>query len=257
MEGRRWCDGLHQAIEAKEGVEIQPRARPSPTITYQNYFRMYDKLAGMTGTADTEAEEFNKIYNLDVVVIPPNRKMVRQDLDDLVYKNERGKFRAVVEEIKQAHERGQPVLVGTASVEKSQVIHTMLDRMGIPHEVSTPSSTSARRTSSPRPAARAPVTVATNMAGRGTDILLGGNAEMVARSQIDPDKDPARFEALHAALKDRVREGEGGGQGPRRPLHRRHRASREPPHRQPAARPRLAARATRAARASSSRSRTT
>ena len=201
MEGRRWSDGLHQAVEAKEGVDIQPESRTLATITYQNYFRMYGKLAGMTGTADTEAEEFNKIYNLDVVVIPPNRKMVRQDQDDLVYKNERGKFRAVVDEIKQAHERGQPVLVGTASVEKSQVIHTMLERMGIPHEVLNAKQHEREAYIIAQAGRRGAVTVATNMAGRGTDILLGGNAEMVARSQIDPDKDPTRFEALHQALK--------------------------------------------------------
>ncbi len=201
MEGRRWSDGLHQAVEAKEGVDIQPESRTLATITYQNYFRMYDKLAGMTGTADTEAEEFNKIYNLDVVVIPPNRKMVRQDQDDLVYKNERGKFRAVVEEIKQAHERGQPVLVGTASVEKSQVIHNMLERMSIPHEVLNAKQHEREAYIIAQAGRRGAVTVATNMAGRGTDILLGGNAEMVARSQIDPDKDPTRFEALHQALK--------------------------------------------------------
>ena len=201
MEGRRWSDGLHQAIEAKEGVEIQPESQTLATITYQNYFRMYAKLAGMTGTADTEAEEFNKIYNLDVVVIPPNRSMVRQDQDDLVYKNERGKFKAVIEEIKSAHERGQPVLVGTASVEKSQVIHTMLERMGIPHEVLNAKQHEREAYIVAQAGRKGAVTVATNMAGRGTDILLGGNAEMVARAQIDPDKEPARFEALHAALK--------------------------------------------------------
>ena len=201
MEGRRWSDGLHQAVEAKEGVDIQPESRTLATITYQNYFRMYGKLAGMTGTADTEAEEFNKIYNLDVVVIPPNRKIMHQDQNDLVYKNERGKFRAVVDEIKQAHERGQPVLVGTASVEKSQVIHTMLERMGIPHEVLNAKQHEREAYIIAQAGRRGAVTVATNMAGRGTDILLGGNAEMVARSQIDPDKDPTRFEALHQALK--------------------------------------------------------
>jgi preprotein translocase subunit SecA len=201
MEGRRWSDGLHQAIEAKEGVEIQPESQTLATITYQNYFRMYDKLAGMTGTADTEAEEFHKIYNLEVIVIPPNRKMVRQDQDDLVYKNERGKFRAVVAEIKQAHERGQPVLLGTASVEKSQVIHAMLEREGIPHEILNAKQHEREAYIIAQAGRRGAVTVATNMAGRGTDILLGGNAEMVARSQIDPEQDQARFDALHAALK--------------------------------------------------------
>jgi|JI6StandDraft_1071083.scaffolds.fasta_scaffold00254_9 preprotein translocase subunit SecA len=213
MEGRRWSDGLHQAVEAKEGVDIQPESRTLATITYQNYFRMYDKLAGMTGTADTEAEEFNKIYNLDVVVIPPNRKMVRNDQDDLVYKNERGKFRAVVEEIKQAHERGQPVLVGTASVEKSQVIHNMLDKLGIPHEVLNAKQHEREAYIIAQAGRKGAITVATNMAGRGTDILLGGNAEMVARTQIDPDKDAVRFEALHQALKTEFEKEKGEVKG--------------------------------------------
>ncbi|MEZ4447838.1 MAG: preprotein translocase subunit SecA [Nannocystaceae bacterium] len=201
MEGRRWSDGLHQAIEAKEGVEIQPESQTLATITYQNYFRMYRKLAGMTGTADTEAEEFGKIYDLDVIVIPPNRKIVRADEDDLVYKNERGKFRAVIEEIRHAHELGQPVLVGTVSVEKSQVIHAMLDRAGIPHQVLNAKQHEREAFIIAQAGRKHAITVATNMAGRGTDIILGGNAEMMARAHYDPDKQPAEYQKLFETLK--------------------------------------------------------
>jgi preprotein translocase subunit SecA len=201
MEGRRWSDGLHQAIEAKEGVEIQPESQTLATITYQNYFRMYSKLAGMTGTADTEAEEFHKIYELEVVVIPPNRKTIRQDVDDLVYKNERGKFRAVVDEIRQATERGQPVLVGTVSVEKSQVIHQLLDREGIPHQVLNAKQHEREAFIVAQAGRKHAVTVSTNMAGRGTDIILGGNPEMMARAHFDPDKQPAEYQRLYETLK--------------------------------------------------------
>ncbi|HRI08577.1 MAG TPA: preprotein translocase subunit SecA, partial [Nannocystaceae bacterium] len=201
MEGRRWSDGLHQAIEAKEGVEIQPESQTLATITYQNYFRMYSKLSGMTGTADTEAEEFHKIYDLEVVVIPPNRKIVRADVDDLVYKNERGKFRAVAQEIREAHERGQPVLVGTVSVEKSQVIHQLLEREGSPHQVLNAKQHEREAFIVAQAGRKHAVTVSTNMAGRGTDIILGGNAEMMARAHFDPDKQPEEFKKLHATLK--------------------------------------------------------
>ncbi|HEY8379566.1 MAG TPA: preprotein translocase subunit SecA [Nannocystis sp.] len=206
MEGRRWSDGLHQAIEAKEGVDIQPESQTLATITYQNYFRMYEKLAGMTGTADTEAEEFNKIYNLDVVVIPPNRTVVRKDEDDLVFKNERGKFKAVIQEIVEAHKRGQPVLVGTASVEKSQVLHAMLERAGIPHEVLNAKNHEREAYIIAQAGRKYAVTVATNMAGRGTDILLGGNPEMMARARFDPDKEPEKYEALYQQLKTQCEE---------------------------------------------------
>src|SRR5678816_2406749 len=135
MPGRRWSDGLHQAIEAKEGVEVQEENQTLATISYQNYFRIYKKLAGMTGTADTEAEEFHKIYKLDVTVVPTNKPMLRKDADDVVYKNERGKFRAVVDEIADCHKRGQPVLVGTVSVEKSEVVASLLRKKNIPHNV--------------------------------------------------------------------------------------------------------------------------
>jgi preprotein translocase subunit SecA len=200
MEGRRWSDGLHQAIEAKEGVPIQPESQTLATITYQNYFRMYRKLAGMTGTADTEVEEFHKIYELDVMVIPPNRTVVRDDMDDLVYKNERGKFKAIVDEIKARNEKGQPVLVGTTSVEKSQVIHTLLDRAGIAHNVLNAKQHEREAFIVAQAGRKYAVTVATNMAGRGTDIILGGNSEMMAREHYDPDTQPEEYEKLFKGL---------------------------------------------------------
>ncbi len=202
MEGRRWSDGLHQAIEAKEGVPIQPESQTLATITYQNYFRMYEKLSGMTGTAETEEAEFHKIYDLKVMVIPTNRPIARTDYDDLVYKNERGKFKAVVEEIREAHQRGQPVLVGTVSVEKSQVIHQLLDREGIPHQVLNAKQHQREATVVAQAGRKHAVTVSTNMAGRGTDIILGGNSEMMAKVHYDPEKQPAEFEKLHKGLKE-------------------------------------------------------
>ena len=184
MPGRRWSDGLHQSIEAKEGVDIEEETQTLATISFQNLFRLYHKLAGMTGTADTEAEEFHKIYKLDVVCIPPNLPMVRTDAPDLVYKNERGKFRAVIEEIADCYERGQPVLVGTVSVEKSEVLSTMLKKKNIPHTVLN-AKQHAREAAIVAQAGRSKqVTIATNMAGRGTDILLGGNAEFMARTEV-------------------------------------------------------------------------
>ena len=184
MPGRRWSDGLHQAIEAKENVQIEEETQTLATISFQNLFRLYNKLGGMTGTADTEAEEFHKIYKLDVVVIPPNLPMVRKDTPDLVYKNERGKFRAAIEEIADCYERNQPVLVGTVSVEKSEVLSSMLQKKGIVHTVLN-AKHHAREAAIVAQAGRSKqVTIATNMAGRGTDILLGGNAEFMARAEI-------------------------------------------------------------------------
>jgi len=206
MEGRRWSDGLHQAIEAKENVPIQPESQTLATITYQNYFRMYDKLAGMTGTADTEAEEFHKIYNLEVLVVPTNRPIIRDDMDDVVYKSERGKFMAVIEQIRECHERGQPVLVGTTSVEKSQVIHQLLDRSQIPHSVLNAKNHEREAYIVAQAGRKHAVTVATNMAGRGTDIILGGNPELMAQSKFDPDDEPEKFQALFAKLKDQCEE---------------------------------------------------
>ena len=187
MPGRRWSDGLHQAIEAKEGVEVQEENQTLATISYQNYFRLYKKLAGMTGTADTEAEEFHKIYKLDVTVVPTNKPMLRKDADDVVYKNERGKFRAVVDEIEDCHKRGQPVLVGTVSVEKSEVVASLLRKKGIPHNVLNAKQHEQEALVVAQAGRKGAVTISTNMAGRGTDIILGGNAEFMARAEVDPE----------------------------------------------------------------------
>ena len=187
MPGRRWSDGLHQAIEAKEGVEVQEENQTMATISYQNYFRIYKKLAGMTGTADTEAEEFHKIYKLDVTVVPTNKPMLREDDDDVVYKNERGKFRAVVDEIVDCHKRGQPVLVGTVSVEKSEVVASLLRKKQIPHNVLNAKQHEKEAHVVAQAGRKGAVTISTNMAGRGTDIILGGNAEFMARAEIDPE----------------------------------------------------------------------
>ncbi|HVR01445.1 MAG TPA: preprotein translocase subunit SecA, partial [Polyangia bacterium] len=187
MPGRRWSDGLHQAVEAKEGVEVQEENQTIATISYQNYFRLYKKLAGMTGTADTEAEEFHKIYKLDVSVVPTNRPIRRDDADDVVYKNERGKFRAVVDEIEDCHQRGQPVLVGTVSVEKSEVVASLLRKKGIAHSVLNAKQHEREAFIVAQAGRKCAVTISTNMAGRGTDIILGGNAEFMARAEVDPE----------------------------------------------------------------------
>ncbi|MBW1992078.1 MAG: preprotein translocase subunit SecA [Deltaproteobacteria bacterium] len=173
MPGRRYSDGLHQALEAKEGVHIESENQTLATITFQNYFRMYKKLAGMTGTADTEAEEFKKIYNLDVVVIPTHKPMIRVDHPDVIYKSEAEKFRAVVEEIKECHRRGQPVLVGTTSIEKSEYLSRLLKREGIKHEVLNAKHHEKEAEIVAKAGQLGTVTIATNMAGRGTDIVLG------------------------------------------------------------------------------------
>src|ERR1700730_17434657 len=180
MPGRRWSDGLHQAVEAKEGVKIESENQTLATITFQNYFRMYDKLAGMTGTADTEAAEFDKIYTLEVVVMPPNKPMIRIDKADLVYRTEREKFDAIVEEIKVLHEKGQPALVGTISIEKSEHLSTMLKKQGVPHVVLNAKYHEREAEIVAQAGRKSAVTIATNMAGRGTDILLGGNPEFIA-----------------------------------------------------------------------------
>jgi preprotein translocase SecA subunit len=185
MPGRRWSDGLHQAVEAKEGVKIESENQTLATITIQNYFRMYTKLGGMTGTADTEAAEFKKTYNLDVVVIPPNKGMSRKDLPDVVYKTDREKLEAVVAEIKEAHAKGQPVLVGTTSVEKSERVSKLLKREGIKHNVLNAINHEAEANIIAQAGRYGQVTIATNMAGRGTDILLGGNPDFLARSEME------------------------------------------------------------------------
>ncbi|MBW1668891.1 MAG: preprotein translocase subunit SecA [Deltaproteobacteria bacterium] len=173
MPGRRWSDGLHQAVEAKEGVSVAEENQTLATITFQNFFRMYEKLAGMTGTADTEAAEFNDTYKLDVVVVPTNKKMIRIDYPDVIYKSEREKFKAVVEEIKELYDKGQPVLVGTISIEKSEMLSKMLKRAGIPHSVLNAKHHEKEAEIVAKAGQAKTVTISTNMAGRGTDIVLG------------------------------------------------------------------------------------
>src|SRR5690242_1336730 len=173
MPGRRWSDGLHQAVEAKEGVKIQQESRTHATITIQNYFRMYQKLAGMTGTAATEAEELFKVYKLEVTQIPTNRPMVRNDLKDLVYRTEQGKWNAVIAEVKERNRKGQPVLIGTTSVEKSQALSVELDRHGIKHDVLNAKNHEREARIIAGAGQQGAVTLSTNMAGRGVDIILG------------------------------------------------------------------------------------
>ena len=184
MWGRRYSDGLHQAIEAKEKVEVQPESRTVASITFQNYFRLYNKTAGMTGTAATEEEEFRNIYGMDVVIIPTNEPMIREDLPDCIYKTERSKFKAVVEEIKERHEQGQPILVGTVSVEKSELLSKMLKRQNIPHNVLNAVNHEREAEVIAQAGRKGMVTISTNMAGRGTDIVLGGNPEYLARERF-------------------------------------------------------------------------
>jgi preprotein translocase subunit SecA len=197
MPGRRWSDGLHQAVEAKEGVKIENENQTLATITFQNYFRMYGKLAGMTGTADTEAAEFHQIYKLDVVVIPTNRPMQRQDMADVIYKTEIEKFKAVVEDVEQSHAAGQPALVGTISIEKSELLSEMLRKRGVPHNVLNAKQHEREAEIVAQAGRKGAVTIATNMAGRGTDIILGGNPEMLARREAQGQEDPeTAFPAL-------------------------------------------------------------
>jgi len=203
MPGRRWSDGLHQAVEAKEGVRIRQENQTLATITFQNYFRMYDKLAGMTGTAETEEAEFGEIYDLEVCVIPTHRPMVRIDHPDVVFRTAKEKWQAVVEEIRDCHERGQPVLVGTVSIEKSEMLSKMLNRSPrVPHVVLNAKFHEREAAIVAQAGRKGAVTIATNMAGRGTDIVLGGNPEGLARAEADPEKEP---EAYRAAL-ERYRE---------------------------------------------------
>jgi len=194
MPGRRWSDGLHQAVEAKEGVKIERENQTLATITFQNYFRMYKKLAGMTGTADTEAAEFGQIYNLDVTVIPTNRDMIREDRADLVFRTAEEKWRAVVQEIRECHEKGQPVLVGTVSIEKSEMVSKMLNKPPrVPHVVLNAKFHEREAAIVAQAGRLGSVTIATNMAGRGTDIILGGNPEGLARAEADPETEAEEF----------------------------------------------------------------
>ncbi len=193
MPGRRWSDGLHQAVEAKERIAIKRENQTLATITFQNYFKLYDKLAGMTGTADTEASEFMQIYSLDVVVLPTNRAMVREDHPDVVYKTEREKFEAVIEEIADCHDRGQPVLVGTISIEKSEKLSALLSRRAVPHQVLNAKHHEREAEIVAQAGRLKAVTIATNMAGRGTDIVLGGNPKALAFIRT-PKNQPELFE---------------------------------------------------------------
>ncbi len=217
MPGRRWSDGLHQAVEAKEGVKIESENQTLATITFQNYFRMYDKLAGMTGTADTEAAEFHQIYKLDVVVIPTNREMVRKDLSDVIYKTRTEKFKAVVEDIVERHAQGQPVLVGTISIENSEMLSALLKKRGVSHHVLNAKHHEKEAEIVAQAGRRGAVTIATNMAGRGTDIVLGGNSEMLAQREAATGEDPeaalpelmVKYQALCSREKTEVIEAGG------------------------------------------------
>jgi len=188
MYGRRYNNGLHQAIEAKENVKIADESKTLATITFQNYFRMYDKLAGMTGTAMTEKEEFEEIYNLDVIAIPTNKEMVRIDQNDVIYKNEKAKFTAIIDSIKESNKKGQPVLVGTVSIENSEKISRILSKEGIKHEVLNAKFHEKEAEIIAQAGKFGSVTIATNMAGRGTDIMLGGNSEFLAKQEMRRNK---------------------------------------------------------------------
>ncbi len=217
MFGRRWSDGLHQAVEAKEGVKIEEETQTLATITFQNYFRMYKKLAGMTGTAMTEEEEFRKIYNLDCIAIPTNKPVIRIDHPDVVYKTMRAKFKAVADEVAERHRRGQPVLVGTVSIEKSEYLSKLLTQRGIKHQVLNAKHHEREAEIVAQAGRFGAVTIATNMAGRGTDILLGGNPDFMARqkmraegidhelivkaTEVNPEPDPEVLEAREIYLK--------------------------------------------------------
>ncbi len=203
MPGRRWSDGLHQAVEAKEKVTVEQESQTYATITFQNYFRLYKKLAGMTGTAETEREEFQSIYNLDVVVIPTNRPILRKDHDDVVYKTQAEKYRAILDEIETVHAKGQPILVGTVSVEKSEIVSRLLRQRGITHEVLNARNHSREAQIVAQAGHKGAVTISTNMAGRGTDIKLGGDPESMAIEATGTDSGP-EFDASYARFREQT-----------------------------------------------------
>ena len=244
LAGRRYNDGLHQAIEAKEGVTVREEYQTLATVTLQNYFRLYDKLSGMTGTAMTEASEFDKIYKLGVVPIPTNKPMTRIDQPDLVYRTEEAKYHAVVEDIAERNAAGQPVLVGTVSVEKSELLSGLLRKKGVPHTVLNAKQHADEAKIVALAGHKGAVTVATNMAGRGTDIMLGGSVDFLADQELrkqglDPVENVEEYDAAWPAMVERIKAQVAAEhdevKDARRPLRRRHRAPRVAPHRQPAA----------------------
>ena len=213
MPGRRFSEGLHQAIEAKENVKIQDENQTLATVTFQNFFRLYDKLSGMTGTALTEENEFREIYGLDVVEVPTNRPMIRKDQNDVVYKNQAGKYRAIIEQIRLCHEKGQPVLVGTVSVDKSEFLSAMLKKQGITHNVLNAKHHEREAEIVAQAGKLGAVTISTNMAGRGTDIMLGGNAEFLAKNELKKngynEEEIALAVGMSENIDDRIREARG------------------------------------------------
>ena len=213
MPGRRWSEGLHQAIEAKEGVKIRKENQTLATITFQNYFRQYNKLAGMTGTAETEAVEFKKIYNLDVMVIPTNKSIQREDLNDVIYKTEKVKFKNIIDDIKDCRKRGQPVLVGTISIEKSEEISQILKQFKVPHNVLNARHHEREAEIVAQAGRKGAITIATNMAGRGTDIVLGGNPEFLAQASSPPPPDSKdileKYQKMCSAEREEVLEAGG------------------------------------------------